>query len=93
MMRPELAEAVLRVPGRRMLLHPSARPDVVIASPALAGELASVHLNTIAVGEDPEAELIAYANGAELARRAPSMKELIALVTALGGVTRAAASY
>jgi hypothetical protein len=92
LMRPEIAAAVMRVPGRRMLLHPSARPDVVIASPELARDLATAHLSAIAIDEDAGAELVAYANGTELARRTASMKELVALVNMLGGTSRAAAS-
>jgi hypothetical protein len=92
-MRPDLAAAIRSLPSRKMLIHPSVRPDVVVASPELASELAMLHFNVIAVGEQAGAPLVAYTERGGIERRIASIDALVELVNVLAGIGPAAASY
>lgn len=83
-----LAAAMRDAPTRRTLLHPSARPDVVIADPALARALAPMRFTVIEIDPDSNAPLIAYREGAEVSRLPASLESLIGLIRTLAGLDR-----
>jgi hypothetical protein len=91
-MPPEMCDAIRETPKRKLLLHPSARPDVVIAGSDLAAELAAIGFTVVEVPAVADSPVIAYAHGAEVARVAASLRGVVELAQTLAGVRRAATS-
>jgi hypothetical protein len=92
LMPASVAEAIGSAGSRRLLLHPSARPDIVIALPGMAAELASLDFSVIEVPPEVDAPIVAYAGRAEIARVAPSLRAIVELAQTLGGVERGSAA-
>jgi hypothetical protein len=85
LMPQTLVRTLEQVPSRRMLLHPSARPDVLVTTPQLASELAPMRFTIVAIDPASDAPLVAYADGAETARVPASLAALVDLVRSLLG--------